>query len=60
MTSGLTPVQRPDGGDTPLGLVYMAALLVKHGFVGLVDLLPFVRRLFFTLHPFILHTLMSD
>jgi THO complex subunit 2 len=36
-------IQRPDGGDTPRGLTYIAALLLKHGFVGLADLLPFVR-----------------
>ncbi|KAL7424172.1 THO2 plays a role in transcriptional elongation [Cryptotrichosporon argae] len=34
--------QRADGGDTPIGLVYVAALLVKHGFVSLADLLPFL------------------
>ncbi|WVR05355.1 hypothetical protein IAU60_002369 [Kwoniella sp. DSM 27419] len=34
--------QRPEGGDTPVGLVYTAALLVKHGFVSLADLLPFL------------------
>jgi len=43
-------LQRPDGGDTPRGLTYIAALLLKHGFVGLADLLPFVR--FLTFHPF--------
>lgn len=52
------PVQRPDGGDTPLGLVYMAALLVRHGFVGLADLLPFVRRLIFTPGLCSFHSLM--
>jgi hypothetical protein len=36
-------IQRPDGGDTPRGLTYIAALLLKDGFVGLADLLPFVR-----------------
>jgi THO complex subunit 2 len=36
--------QRPDGGDTPIGLVYMAALLLKHGFVTFADLLPFVSQ----------------
>lgn len=40
-------LQRPDGGDTPRGLTYIAALLLKHGFVGLADLLPFVRFLTF-------------
>ncbi|WWC89783.1 uncharacterized protein L201_004709 [Kwoniella dendrophila CBS 6074] len=34
--------QKPEGGDTPMGLTYMAALLVKHGFVSLADLLPFL------------------
>ncbi|RSH93955.1 hypothetical protein EHS25_006608 [Saitozyma podzolica] len=34
--------QRADGGDTPVGLVFIAALLVKHGFVALNDLLPFL------------------
>ncbi|OCF36409.1 hypothetical protein I316_01658 [Kwoniella heveanensis BCC8398] len=34
--------KRPEGGDTPIGLIYMTALLVKHGFVSLADLLPFL------------------
>nr|XP_018263621.1 uncharacterized protein I303_03491 [Kwoniella dejecticola CBS 10117]OBR85779.1 hypothetical protein I303_03491 [Kwoniella dejecticola CBS 10117] len=34
--------QKPEGGDTPMGLTYMAALLIKHGFVSLADLLPFL------------------
>lgn len=33
--------QKPDGGETPHGLVYLAALLVKYSFVSLADLLPF-------------------
>ncbi|KAK4687040.1 THO complex subunit 2, partial [Tremellales sp. Uapishka_1] len=28
--------------DTPMGLIYVAALLIKHGFVSLLDLLPFL------------------
>jgi THO complex subunit 2 len=39
--------QKPDGGDTQQGMVMFAALLVKYRFVGLSDLLPFVRRLSF-------------
>ncbi|WVQ98958.1 hypothetical protein IAU59_006090 [Kwoniella sp. CBS 9459] len=34
--------KKPEGGDTPIGLIYMTALLVKHGFVSLADLLPFL------------------
>ncbi|KAK8869600.1 hypothetical protein IAR55_000167 [Kwoniella newhampshirensis] len=34
--------QKLEGGETPTGLTYMAALLVKHGFVSLADLLPFL------------------
>ncbi|WWD09899.1 hypothetical protein V865_008028 [Kwoniella europaea PYCC6329] len=34
--------KKPEGGDTPMGLTYMAALLIKHGFVSLADLLPFL------------------
>ncbi|KAI9637923.1 transcription factor/nuclear export subunit protein 2-domain-containing protein [Dioszegia hungarica] len=36
--------QRPDVGanETQIGLVYFAALLLKHGFVSLTDLLPFL------------------
>ncbi|WWD16138.1 hypothetical protein CI109_100563 [Kwoniella shandongensis] len=34
--------QKPEGGDTPIGLTYMTALLIKHGFVSLADLLPFL------------------
>ena len=37
----------------------MAALLVKHGFVGLADILPFVRRLIFTPGLCSFHSLMS-
>jgi THO complex subunit 2 len=37
--------QSSDQDSMPMGLVYMAALLVKDGFIGLPDLLPFVRRL---------------
>ncbi|TYJ56712.1 hypothetical protein B9479_002643 [Cryptococcus floricola] len=34
--------RRNDAGDTPSGVVFVAALLVKHGFVTLADLLPFL------------------
>lgn len=37
--------QSSDSGDTPIGLIYMAALLLKHGFIAFADLLPFVRPL---------------
>ena len=40
-------MQRQEGGDTPYGLVVMSALLVKHAFVSLSDLLAFVGRTLF-------------
>ena len=38
--------KRQDGGDTPIGLAVVAALLVKHRFVAMSDLLPFVSQQF--------------
>jgi len=35
--------QEPDGEPSPPGLIYMAALLLKYGFISLSDLLPFVH-----------------
>ncbi|AFR93442.1 THO complex subunit 2 [Cryptococcus neoformans C23] len=32
--------RKSEAGDTPIYLIYTAALLVKHGFVSLTDLLP--------------------
>ncbi|EIW70014.1 hypothetical protein TREMEDRAFT_29485 [Tremella mesenterica DSM 1558] len=34
--------QRQDGGDTPLELAMVAALLIKHRFISLADLFPFL------------------
>lgn len=36
--------QRPESGDTPIALIFLAALLIKHRFVEFAFLLPRVRR----------------
>ena len=40
--TGGIDLQRSDGGETSIGLAYIAALLIKYGLISLHDLLPFV------------------